>query len=151
MSARIPTFVKVLTLLAALAPLRVAAQDNLGHNNDPKHHHYLLVDIGTFGGPESFVIPTFEIGSPNPVNSRGTTVGGAGNSVSTSASSNPVECGGIEGSVPFVSHAFKMKEDGAMTDLGSLVGDSDCSLAASINGRGEIAGSSENGMIDPIL
>jgi probable HAF family extracellular repeat protein len=38
-----------------------------------------------------------------------------------------------------------------MTDLGSLGGDSNCSVAASINRRGEIAGSSENGAVDPAL
>jgi hypothetical protein len=52
-----------MTLLAVLAtPLRLAAQDNRSHYQ--KHHHYQLIDIGTFGGPESFVVPTEEIGSP---------------------------------------------------------------------------------------
>jgi probable HAF family extracellular repeat protein len=158
MNYRNPILVKAMTLLMSLTaitmiaplaiPARLAAQGNQGNH---KHHHYKVIDIGTFGGPESFVIPTFEIGSPNPLNSRGSTVGGAGNSVSTNANSNPIECGGIEGSVPFVSHAFELKKNGAMTDLGSLAGDGACSLAPSINERGEIAGSSENGVLDPGL
>jgi probable HAF family extracellular repeat protein len=53
--------------------------------------------------------------------------------------------------LPFVNHAFEVKKSGAMTDLGSLAGDGDCSLAPSVNDRGEIAGSSENGVVDPLL
>jgi probable HAF family extracellular repeat protein len=135
--------------LSLVIPVRLAAQHSQDHHQ--QHHHYKLIDIGAFGGPESFVIPTNEIGSPNPVNSRGSTVGAAGTSISINPNSNPVECGGIEGSVPFVNHAFEVKKTGAMTDLGGLAGDGDCSLAPSINGLGEIAGSSENGLTDPVL
>jgi hypothetical protein len=46
-----------IALLTALAiPLRLAAQDNREH--DHQHHHYQLIDMGTFGGPESFVPET---------------------------------------------------------------------------------------------
>ena len=135
--------------LAALATLQLAAQDNRDHNH--KHHHYKLIDIGTFGGPESFVIPTAAIGSPNPVNIRGIAVGGAGTPTSLNTNSNPIVCGGVEGVVPFVNHAFEAKESGDMTDLGSLAGDGDCSVAPSINKRGNISGSSENGVVDPVL
>src|SRR5262249_3568300 len=41
-------------LFAALAsPGRLVAQHNQGAN--PKHHHYRLIDMGTFGGPASFI------------------------------------------------------------------------------------------------
>ena len=48
------TFIAGLALLfAALAlPGRLAAQDKQGNN--PKHHHYKLIDLGTFGGPTSY-------------------------------------------------------------------------------------------------
>jgi hypothetical protein len=60
------TFVAGLALLfAALAlPLRLAAQDKQDHNN--MHHHYKLIDMGTFGGPASFVGETIEF-----VNAKG--------------------------------------------------------------------------------
>jgi hypothetical protein len=42
------------TLAAALAvPVRLAAQDGTAQANKPKHHHYQLIDLGTFGGPTS--------------------------------------------------------------------------------------------------
>jgi uncharacterized membrane protein len=45
-------------LFAALAvPLHLAAQDKHNHNN--KHHHYQLIDLGTFGGPNSSVPMAF--------------------------------------------------------------------------------------------
>ena len=81
-----------IALLAALAlPVPLAAQ----------HTRYKLVDIGTFGGPASYVNPAPLMGSPDQVNSSGTTVGGALTSISTtSASNNPIVCGGIEGILP---------------------------------------------------
>jgi hypothetical protein len=43
----------VALLFAALAsPERLAAQDKQDHNR--RHHHYKLIDMGTFGGPMSF-------------------------------------------------------------------------------------------------
>jgi hypothetical protein len=55
MKSRVLTCVTAITLLTVLAiPVRLAAQDNQDHNNDNKHHHYQVIDIGTFGGPSSF-------------------------------------------------------------------------------------------------
>ena len=58
------TFVAGLALLfAALAiPLRLAAQDKQDHNR--RHHHYKLIDMGTFGGPQS------RIDYATPLNNR---------------------------------------------------------------------------------
>jgi len=106
------------------------------------------VDVRTFGGPESNVNPAVNAG---PILSRrGTAVGGSATSVSTSPHSHPFVCGGLEGSVPFVFHAFKW-QDGAVSDLGALPPDTNnCSEAQGVNERGEIALQSENGAIDPL-
>src|SRR5436853_5616037 len=55
MKPRTLTWVPTLTLLTVLAiPVRLAAQDNQEHNKKHKHHHYQVIDIGTFGGPQSY-------------------------------------------------------------------------------------------------
>jgi probable HAF family extracellular repeat protein len=77
-------------------------------------------------------------------------VGGAGTTIPLTPTSNLAICGGLDGIVPFVNRAFKWQE-GGLTDLGALPGGDNCSVATSINARGEIAGTSENGAIDPVL
>src|SRR5499425_2809614 len=90
-------------LFAALAlPGQLAAQHNQGAN--PKHHHYKLIDMGTFGGPASFLVSP-ENARP-PLNSRGTTVGGSSTNTPLSPTSDPFVCGGDEGLIPYVNHAF---------------------------------------------
>jgi probable HAF family extracellular repeat protein len=72
------------------------------------------------------------------------------NGIPTTPTSNFFVCGGPDGLVPFVNHAFEWQH-GSMTDLGALAGADNCSVATSINGRGEIVGFSENGVVDPVL
>jgi hypothetical protein len=74
-------------------------------------------------------------------------VGAAATQIPTPA--NKQICGGPDGVVPFVFHAFAW-QNGEPTDLGALPG-VECSEAVSINARGEIAGRSGNGVIDPLL
>ena len=58
--AAITFFAGLALLFAALAlPLRLTAQDKQDPNR--RHHHYRLVDLGTFGGPNSSV-PTGSFG-----------------------------------------------------------------------------------------
>jgi hypothetical protein len=60
--------VAVVTLFVALAiPVRLAAQGS--QNQKLKHHHYQLIDMGTFGGPNSGDFPLW-LGT---LNSRGVT------------------------------------------------------------------------------
>jgi probable HAF family extracellular repeat protein len=131
-------------------PTALAAQDATASAKKARHHHYKLMDIGTFGGPESYVNPAPVIGSQNQINARGTTVGGAGTAISITSTNNLVICGGFEGVVPFVNHALEW-HNGVVTDLGSLAGADNCSVATSVNASGEITGQSENGVIDPLL
>jgi probable HAF family extracellular repeat protein len=149
MKSRFLTLVAAVTLFAALAdPVGLAAQDK---PDSHKHHHYQLVDLGTFGGPASNINNQFSLGAPNQINSRGTTVGAATTSIPSPGNSNTSICEGLDGILPFVFHAFKW-QDGAVTDLGSLPGaDDNCSVATSINANGEIAGAGENGVVDPLI
>jgi probable HAF family extracellular repeat protein len=126
----------------------LAAQNN--RENKPKHQQYKLIDLGTFGGPASYINNAAALGAPNQINSRGVTVGAAATSIPSPGNSNTSICEGLDGAVPFVFHALKWN-DGALTDLGSLPGADNCSVATSINANGEIAGYSENGVTDPLI
>ncbi len=126
------TCITAMTLFAALAtPARLAAQ----------HHHYKLIDLGTFGGPQSYV-NTFL--PQNPVlNNRGTVAGWADTSTPDPFPAfcfNP-DC--------FVSHTFQW-QNGVMTDLGVLPGGAS-SASNWISASELIAGLSENGEIDPLI
>jgi len=144
-------WIDVMCLCTALAmPVGMAAQDGPSQDHKPKHQKYKLVDIGTFGGPASYINNGFSLGAPNQINGRGTTVGAAATSIPSPGNSNTSICEGLDGAVPFVFHAFKW-QDSAVTDLGTLPGPDNCSVATSINEDGEIAGYGENGVTDPLI
>ena len=131
-------------LLAALAlPGELAAQHNQGANS--KHHHYKLIDMGTFGGPSSYVqIDNGVNGAPNQVlNNRGTVAGWADTSTPDPYAPNcfNFDC--------FVSHAFQWQK-GTITDLGVLP-EGQNSSTAWISDTGLIAGQSQNGVVDPLV
>lgn len=95
-----------------------------------KHAHYKVIDIGTLGGPTNGL--TF---GARIINRQGALAGGADTSIF-----NPV-CGCN------FSHAVEWKS-GKLTDLGTLP-DGGNSFAGAINSRGILAGTSENGTVDP--
>jgi len=122
------------TLLALTIPL--SAQDNPGH----PHHKYKLMQVGTFGGPDSdgVVGPAFSY--LNNFNGQGATVGEAATNTADPFAPNCwYDC--------FVAHAFKF-ENGTTTDLGALPG-TNSSASFGINNNGLVVGASENGLIDP--
>jgi len=148
MKSRFLMLVAGVPLFAALAaPIRLAAQDKEIQKPN-KHHHYQLVDMGTFGGPESFVNPPFNVFSS--LNSEGTTVGSSATVIPSNSSNNFYVCGGLDGVVPNVFHAFAW-QDGSVVDLSGLAGSDGCSLAAAVDTSGDIAGTSENGVIDSLF
>jgi probable HAF family extracellular repeat protein len=128
----------VALLFAALAlPLRLAAQDKQDPNR--RHHHYRLIDIGTFGGPQS------RIDYATPLNDHGT-VSGQADTPDTNpyyGNDNPTFFPD-----PYIEHAFQWK-NGVLTDLGSLRGGGTSSPNC-INKRGDVAGNASNNVIDPI-
>jgi probable HAF family extracellular repeat protein len=140
-------------LFVALAmPVRLAAQDSQVHKNDHRHHHYKLIDLGTFGGPQSWVWAWDEF--PDSMSNRGGLMGGADTSAPNPNYPNFNPFMGLPNigyplnSDPYTQHAFQSK-NGALIDLGVLSGGYN-SFAHWISGNGTVAGASENGVIDPL-
>ena len=152
--ATTPSLPRVLILLCALAiPMGLAAGD---HAHKSTHHHYKLIDMGTLGGPQSFFntlgdsdafsfLGFVGYGNSLVLNPNGTLIGFA-------------DTAALEPYPPFcwtnedpchVIHAFQWS-NGVRTDLGTLPGGAN-SLALWINDKGWIAGTSNNGQLDPIV
>jgi len=132
------TWIVTLAVFYALAmPVRLAAQDNTKQDQPHKYHHYQLIDIGTFGGPNSsFVGPPPEV---RLLNNSGGAVGGADSPTPDSPSCFNFDC--------FLSYGFKW-QDGVAHKLGALPG-FNSSIAFWVSDNGLVAGISENG-IDPL-
>ena len=148
MKSRALTCITTMALFAALAiPVRMAAQEQA------KHRHYKLIDMGTFEGPQSYfnslnLTDTFGFGTvfynlAQVSNSQGVFVGFAD---TNTPDPYPAFC-----YVPdcFVTHAFRFR-NGIKTDLGALPGGAS-SAAFWINAKGWITGNSENGETDPLI
>jgi hypothetical protein len=83
----------IATFVSLAIPVRLFGQDH-----DNMHHRYRLVDVGTFGGPDSYF--TFGVG----LNNRGEAAGAA--ATPTPDPFNPIcifpDC--------FVGHAFRWED-----------------------------------------
>ena len=119
-----------LMLVLVISTIDVAAQE---------HTHYKLIDLGTFGGAQSYVY------APNNysavLNDRGRVTGWA---ETTIPDPFPIFCFTDD---CVVAHAFQ-SQDGHLTDLGALR-EGFSSAAGWISANGLIAGWSENGDTDP--
>ena len=115
MKSRTLTCITATTLFAALAiPAQLTAQ---------QHHHYKLIDMGTFGGPVSSInIPVFG----GNLSRHGVAIGWSATSTPALSTSNFLVCGGLDHVVPFITHAFQW--NGTVTDLGAFppLGGLDC-------------------------
>lgn len=134
--------ITAITLFAALtAPVRLSAQDNRQHNHhNPYHHHYAVIDMGTFGGPNSGYSDPFPL-EDGLLNNRGAVVGFADTTAPDPFAPNcMIDC--------YLAHAFR-SEDGVLTDLGALPGNN-VSYAFWTTNNGLTTGDSENGAIDPL-
>ena len=132
--------IAVVVLLAALAiPAGLAAQGNGAGNS--LHRRYRLIDLGTFGGPQSYV--NIPINYAQVLNDRGTVAGWADTSV---PDPYPDFCFDPD---CLIANAFRT-QDGVKVNLGTLPGGAS-SQADWISSNGLIAGFSQNGEIDPLV
>jgi probable HAF family extracellular repeat protein len=137
MKSRFATYLFPISLMAGLTvPVGIAAHDAV--QNPRKHHHYKLIDMGTFGGDASYV----NFGA-RVLNDAGMVAGSSETSTPEAASTNPFPCPG-----PNVFTAFGWWH-GSVVDLGTIPG-GNCSNAIWINNHGDMAGDSENGQVDPL-
>ena len=128
--------VKSVALFAALAiTIQGSAQDN-----PPSHHVYKLMQIGTFGGPNSSITVVGGGAFGHILNSNGATIGLADTTLAD----------------PYKPHCFfdcyleqaMIFNDGELSNLGTLPGGSGASYA--LNDHGLIVGVSETGTNDPL-
>jgi probable HAF family extracellular repeat protein len=139
MRKNLNSLIASLSLCAALAlPFVSFAQEHKEQKEEKnEHHHYKVVDVGTFGGPTSL----FSSPDSRVINDRGTATGAADTAIPDPYSPNCFfDC--------FVDRGFVWK-DGVATDLGTLPGGSS-SFPLWVNDRGLIVGQSQNGSIDPL-
>ena len=147
MSSKTWTRVITLVLFAPLTiPVQLAAQDNQGH----KHHHYKLIDIGTFPGLSIYNRRVTSNGSTPTefeqiLNNQGTLVGGADTPLENQNNcynpfNDPIDC--------YLQHAF-VWQNGTLTDLGTLPTGNN-SFAYYLSDNGLIIGGSDIGIFDPV-
>jgi probable HAF family extracellular repeat protein len=109
---------------------------------------YTLVELGTLGGPSSFIPGQFDNrwGEPGvPLSSQGTALGQA--DLSTRDSDYP-HCPPPDGcSDGYIQHAVAW-QDGELTDLGALPGQNSSAIFQQ-NANGVGVGASEDGLTDP--
>ena len=119
-----------LTVLATLVtPVQVIAQ----------HSRYKLIDLGTFGGPNSY----FNFVGSRSLNNQGMATGGADTPTSVNPSFCLNDC--------FLAHTF-LRQNGTLADLGGLPGVSASqSLPNDINAEGVVAGIAFTGEVDPVI
>jgi uncharacterized membrane protein len=130
------TFLTLGVIFALASALPVQVPTARGNRPPAQHARYKLIDLGTFGGPNSFLPGQFP--PAQDVNNRGTVIGAADTPVA-----DPhcfIDC--------FVFHAFKW-QNGALTDLGVLPRGS-VSFPVWISASGRITGNADNGQIDPL-
>ncbi len=141
------------TFKVAISAATAAANAVAAPSPPEQHHHYRLIDLGTLGGPSSYLnafvdqfssgINQFFFSGAQLLNNQGLLAGWADTSTPDPF---PGFCFNAD---CFVSHAFQWQE-GPVTDLGAIASGWS-SAATGINNTGQIVGLSENGLIDPLI
>ncbi len=128
---------RIAVALCAAALLSISLLAQGAPQAAPQHKRYHLVEIGTFGGPNSL----YNGASPIATN-EGTVVGAA-----STASLDPNAPACFDFSC-FVQHAWEW-QDGVLSDLGVLPG-GNSSYTNGVNSRGLVVGQSEDGQFDTL-
>lgn len=144
MKFRIFNFFACLCLITALTvPMTIH-----GQLEKQRHHHYRLFDLATLGGPVSYIDEGSDMGwFSNAIgNNQGSFTGWADTSTpdpypNFCFSGNSMDC--------MISHAFQW-QNGVKKDLGVLPRGAS-SATTWISANGLIAGTSQNGQMDPLL
>ena len=135
MNLRKRVWLAAITFIVLAISLQLAAQEM-----HTRHHHYKLIDLGTFGGPNSGA--SGGIPQERLLSKRGAVVG-----IADTPNPDPYypncffDC--------FLAHGF-LWQNGMLSDLGALPGAGNGSFAYGSNDRGQEVGVSENGVIDPL-
>jgi probable HAF family extracellular repeat protein len=131
--------VAAVTVALMAMSLQLTAQDGR-----PRHHHYKLFDLGSFGGPGG-TGGGFDGDGPSfrQLNARGISVGALDTAtLDPNAPNCFFDC--------YVDIGF-LWENGVITPLGPLPGGNNLSsYASAINNFGQVAGAAENGAMDPL-
>jgi len=135
------TGIIAMTLFALAMPVSLAAQNKTKSDHHHQYHHYQLVDVGTFGGPNSSYLQGFPTG--RLLNSSGTAVGSADTPTPDPyCASFNFDC--------YVGPGFKW-QNGVTSALSALPGFNGLNSATGlwVSDSGLTVGVSENG-IDPL-
>ena len=144
MKKNLTSLIFSLSLCAALVfPVGLSAQNSQAENK-PKQHHYKLIDLGTFGGTQSYFNDAAGLNSVVVLNNQGVLAGWA--DTSSPGPNAPNFCFDPD---CFVAHAFQWK-NGIRSDLGALPGGAN-SQPSWISESGLITGVADNGEIDPLV
>jgi probable HAF family extracellular repeat protein len=137
------TGIIAITLFAVAVPASLVAQDKAKEHHTHRYHHYQLVDVGTFGGPNSSYLQPLPGPGGRLLNNSGTAVGSG-----DTATPDPYciffnfDC--------YVAYGFKW-HDGIANELGALPGFNGLNSATGswVSDSGLTVGISENGL-DPL-
>jgi probable HAF family extracellular repeat protein len=144
MKKNLSSFITAWILYAGLAlPVCALAQGNTELSQKPKHHHYQLFDLGTLGGPNTYLSGPFT----QILNNQGT-VAAYANTATPNPNANcaiPFNANGGGGDC-YVERPV-LWHDGTLTELDLLPGGTN-GQTSSISANGLIAGWSENGLLD---
>ena len=133
-------------LICTVVGFALATLPSLAAQGQSKqHHHYKLLDLGTFGGPQSLINGFDYLGPVMNLSNAGTFVGWEDTS-----EQDPYQNFCFDPEIPpcYAAHAFHW-QNGFKTDLGTLPGGGSSATAWS-SANGLIAGASQNGELDPL-
>ena len=126
--------------IACATALTIAIVPAHAQSRTTVHHHYKLVSLGTFGGPNSFLY-----GFTKPINVRGAVTGCAETALLDPNLSiqNP-----YFGGDAYIQHSYR-RSNGVRTRLKELPGGAN-SCTQWMNDFGVVVGASDTGVIDPL-